>query len=263
MKSVLSEFAQYNIDVETLDKMAENAEEGTYFQWKLKDIAKVYEGFSKYLSDKYITNEELLDVLCNVIGKSELLKDSVIAFDGFTGFTPVQDKVMKELLHVCKKVIVTVTIDEKENPYTFTHPYQLFALSKRMVTGLVSLAKEERTEIDDAVCLPQNPPYRFRENPSMTFLEKHLFRYTTESFSKEQDSISLHCAKMPKDEVAFVMQEIRRLVRVKGYRYRDIAVIAGNISTYADYMEKTAKMYDVPIFMDYKRVFFEFFCGIY
>ncbi|MDO4452028.1 PD-(D/E)XK nuclease family protein [Faecalimonas sp.] len=253
VKSVLSEFAQYNIDVETLDKMAENAEEGTYFQWKLKDIAKVYEGFSKYLSDKYITNEELLDVLCNVIGKSELLKDSVIAFDGFTGFTPVQDKVMKELLHVCKKVIVTVTIDEKENPYTFTHPYQLFALSKRMVTGLVSLAKEERTEIDDAVCLPQNPPYRFRENPSMTFLEKHLFRYTTESFSKEQDSISLHCAKMPKDEVAFVMQEIRRLVRVKGYRYRDIAVIAGNISTYADYMEKTAKMYDVPIFMDYKR----------
>lgn len=253
VKSVLSEFAQYNIDVETLDKMAETAEEGTYFQWKLKDIAKVYEGFSQYLSDKYITNEELLDVFCNVIGKSELLKDSVIAFDGFTGFTPVQDKVMKELLHVCKKVIVTVTIDEKENPYTFTHPYQLFALSKRMVTGLVSLAKEERTEIDDAVCLPQNPPYRFRENPTMVFLEKHLFRYTTESFSKEQDSISLHCAKMPKDEVAFVMQEIRRLVRVKGYRYRDIAVIAGNISTYADYMEKTAKMYDVPIFMDYKR----------
>lgn len=253
VKSVLSEFAQYNIDVETLDKMVETAEEGTYFQWKLKDIAKVYEGFSKYLSDKYITNEELLDVLCNVIGKSEILKDSVIAFDGFTGFTPVQDKVIKELLHVCKKVIVTVTIDEKENPYTFIHPYQLFALSKRMVTGLVSLAKEERTEIDEAVCLPQNPPYRFRENPSMAFLEKHLFRYTTESFSKEQDSISLHCAKMPKDEVSFVMQEIRRLVRVKGYRYRDIAVIAGNISTYADYMEKTAKMYDVPIFMDYKR----------
>lgn len=253
VKSVLSEFAQYNIDVETLDKMAETAEEGTYFQWKLKDIAKVYEGFSKYLSDKYITNEELLDVLCNVIGKSEILKDSVIAFDGFTGFTPVQDKVIKELLHVCKKVIVAVTIDEKENPYTFTHPYQLFALSKRMVTGLVSLAKEERAEIDEAVCLPQNPPYRFRENPSMAFLAKHLFRYTTESFSKEQDSISLHCAKMPKDEVSFVMQEIRRLVRVKGYRYRDIAVIAGNISTYADYMGKTAKMYDVPIFMDYKR----------
>lgn len=253
VKSVLSEFAQYNIDVETLDKMAESVEEGTYFQWKLKDIAKVYEGFSKYLSDKYITNEELLDVLCSVIGKSEILKDSVIAFDGFTGFTPVQDKVMKELLHVCKKVIVTVTIDEKENPYTFTHPYQLFALSKRMVTGLVSLAKEERIEIEEAVCLPQNPPYRFRENPSMAFLEKHLFRYTTESFSKEQDSISLHCAKMPKDEVSFIMQEIRRLVRVKGYRYRDIAVIAGDISVYADYIEKTARMYDVPIFMDYKR----------
>lgn len=253
VKSVLSEFAQYNVDVETLDKMADSVEDGTYFQWKLKDIAKVYEGFTKYLSDKYITNEELLDVLCNVIGKSKILKDSVIAFDGFTGFTPIQDKVMKELLHLCKKVIVTVTIDEKENPYTFTHPYQLFALSKRMVTGLVALAKEEKVEIDEAVCLSQNPVYRFRENPSMAFLEKHLFRYTTESFSKEQESISLHCAKMPKDETTFVMQEIRHLVRVKGYRYRDIAVIAGNISTYADYMEKLARMYDIPLFMDYKR----------
>ena len=36
---------------------------------------------------------------------------------------------------------------------------------------------------------------------------------------------------MPKDETAFVMQEIRHLVRTKGYRYRDIAIIAGNIAT--------------------------------
>lgn len=253
MKSVLSEFSQYNIDGETLDKMIDSVEEGTYFQWKLKDIAKVYEGFSKYLSDKYITNEELLDVLCNVIGKSKILKDSVIAFDGFTGFTPVQDKVMKELLHVCKKVIVTVTIDEKENPYIFSHPYQLFALSKRMVTGLVTLAKEEKVEIEEAVCLPQNPVYRFRENPPMRFLEKNLFRYTAETFPEKQENISLHCTKMPKDETTFVMQEIRHLVRAKGYRYRDIAIIAGSISTYADYMQKIARMYDIPLFMDYKR----------
>ncbi|WP_461815924.1 PD-(D/E)XK nuclease family protein [Faecalimonas sp.] len=253
MKSVLSEFAQYNINGETLDKMINSVEEGTYFQWKLKDIAKVYEGFSKYLSDKYITNEELLDVLCDVIGKSKILKDSVIAFDGFTGFTPVQDKVMKELLRVCKKVIVTVTIDEKENPYIFSHPYQLFALSKRMVTGVVALAKDEKVEIEESVCLSQNPVYRFRENPPMRFLEKNLFRYTTEVFPEKQDNISLHSTKMPKDETTFVMQEIRHLVRVQGYRYRDIAIIAGNISTYADYMQKIARMYDVPLFMDYKR----------
>lgn len=253
MKSVLSEFAQYNINGETLEKMIDSVEEGTYFQWKLKDIAKVYEGFSKYLSDKYITNEELLDVLCDVIGKSKILKDSVIAFDGFTGFTPVQDKVMKELLCVCKKVIVTVTMDEKENPYIFSHPYQLFALSKRMVTGLVTLAKEEKVEVEEAVCLSQNPVYRFRENPPMRFLEKNLFRYTAETFSGKQDRISLHSTKMPKDETTFVMQEIRHLVRVEGYRYRDIAIIAGNIASYADYMQKIARMYDIPLFMDYKR----------
>lgn len=49
------------------------------------------------------------------------------------------------------------------------------------------------------------------------------------------------------------MAEIRRLTREKGYRYRDIAVIAGDVSVYADYVEKISRLYDIPIFIDYKR----------
>ena len=253
MKSLLSEFAQYDVDLEAIEHVAERAGKESSLYWKLQDISKVYQGFQEYLEGNYITNEEMLDVLCQVVAQSEILRDSVIALDGFTGFTPVQEKLLRELLHICQDVIVTVTIDGREDPYVLKHNYQLFAMSKQTVTSLVKIAKEERILIRDAITLYENPPYRFRENEAMAFLEHNIFRYSQNVFTKEQNSIHLHCERNPKEEAEYVMGEIRRLVRTKGYRYREIAVIAGDVSAYADYIEKMAEVYEVPIFMDYKR----------
>ena len=58
----------------------------SYLYYKLKDIRKVYEGFEDYLSEKYITKEEMLDVLSDAVPRSNILKGSVVAMDGFTGF---------------------------------------------------------------------------------------------------------------------------------------------------------------------------------
>ena len=87
------------------------------------------------------TKEELLDVLSRVVCKSEILKNSTIVLDGFTGFTPVQNRLLGELMKHCRKVMITVTIDPTEDPYRYEHPYQLFALSKHMVTSVIQLAK--------------------------------------------------------------------------------------------------------------------------
>ena len=38
-------------------------------------------------------------------------------FDGFTGFTPIQNRLIQELMRVCAETIVTVTIGVGEDPY--------------------------------------------------------------------------------------------------------------------------------------------------
>ena len=68
----------------------------------------------------------------------------MIALDGFTGFTPVQNRLLGELMSICKEVLVTVEMDGREDAFRYTHPYQLFALSKQMVTGLVQIAGERK-----------------------------------------------------------------------------------------------------------------------
>ena len=153
VKSVISEFTQYAIQEETLEQMIEEVKDSSNLYYKLQDIKTIYHGFREYLREKYITGEELLDVLCTVVGESKILKDSVVVLDGFTGFTPVQNKILRELFGVCKRVVITVTMEQKENPFSYKHPYQLFALSKQMVTSLITIAKETKTDVEEPIYL--------------------------------------------------------------------------------------------------------------
>lgn len=253
VKSVISEFTQYDIGSKELERMISETDEGTYLYYKLQDIKKIYEGFYRYLEEKYITKEELLDVLCDVTVTSRLLKDSVIVLDGFTGFTPVQNRLLKELMTVCEQVIVTVTMDGREDPYVLKHKYQLFALSKQMVIGLVQIAGEHRILMEEPVCLYDRPVYRFRENKTLGFLESELFRYSKKRFEQEPEGLEIHTVRSPKEEVEFAAREIRKLVRTEGYRYREIAVVTSDMSVYADYMEKVFHKFEIPVFMDHKR----------
>ncbi len=253
IKSIISEFTQYDIQPEFLDEMVAKAEHQTNLSYKLHDIKVVYENFKEYLKEKYITNEEILDVLASVANQSALLKDSIVVLDGFTGFTPVQNKLLKELLKICQDVLVTVTMDKKENPFSYTHPYQLFALSKQMVTTLSQLAKESGIEVKTPIYLYHDPIYRFRENAPLSFLESNLFRYSRKTYDESQDTIQIWCAKNPYEEVDFVAQKIRYLIRKEACRYQDIAVLTNGIQDYANYIERIFEQYEIPVFMDSKR----------
>lgn len=253
MKSIISEFTQYDISPETLEEMIVKAEKYPNLYYKLKDIQTVYDAFRGYLQEKYITGEEVLDVLATAVPKSKLLRDSVVVLDGFTGFTPIQNRLLSELLRVCDKIMITVTMDQRENPFRYQHPYQLFALSKQMVSGLVKIAGEAKVQVDEPVYLYERPGYRFRANEELDFLESHLFRYSKEQYEGEVSAVQLWRAKNPQEEAMFVAERIRCLVRTKGYRYRDIAVLTGDVNAYANHMERSFATYDIPFFMDSKR----------
>ena len=121
VKSVISEFTQYDIGEEELDDMIDSLDEESRLYYKLKDIRLLYDGFQDYLRERYITKEELLDVLSREVRESELLKNSTVVLDGFTGFTPVQNRLILELMKYCKGVWITVIMDERENPYSYIH----------------------------------------------------------------------------------------------------------------------------------------------
>lgn len=253
VKSVLSEFDQYDIGEEELRQMKAAAGENSRLYYKLQDLEVLYIGFKKYLEDRFITKEELLDALCRVVKGSDILKESTIVLDGFTGFTPVQNRLLGELLEICREVIVTVTMDDRENPYVYKHPYQLFALGKHTVTSLIQIAAERKVSVEDPLCLYERPLYRFCDNSAMEFLERNIFRYSKECYKEKQGAVRIHVARNPREEAMKAAGRVRNLVRTKGYRYRDIGVIVSNMEVYGDDLGQAFDLYEIPVFMDHKR----------
>jgi len=159
VKSAISEFMQYGIGTEDVGKLIEFAKKRGALVQKLKDLEVLYKGFLEYIHGNFITTEETLDVLRRSLHKSKLLPGSVVVFDGFTGFTPIQNRVISELMCLCGEVIVTLSVGEGENPYLLDGEQKLFYLSKKTVADLGRLARENGVERrEDVFILPQDTP---------------------------------------------------------------------------------------------------------
>ena len=230
VKSILSEFMQYDIRDSEIQEMIEDSGDRALLQMKLKDVAVLYQAFTGYLKDLYMTGEEVMDALEKALPFSEKMKNSVLLLDGYTGFTPIQMRVVGELLAVCEKVMVTVTMDADENLSMRGKPYQLFYMSRQMIHGLSELTRE----IETPVLLKDVGKSRFSQAPALHFLEKNIFRYRKNIYKKAQDEICMFSAVNPQKEMEEAARRIARLVREKGCRYGEIAVITGNLEEYGN-----------------------------
>lgn len=259
VKSAISEFMQYGIGTKELSELAEYARKRGALYYKLKDLQVLYESFLSYIQEKFITTEETLDRLRESLPKSEIIKDCVIAFDGFTGFTPIQYRVIQELMRLTRKVIVTVTIDTEENPYQLDGEQKLFHLSKKTVADLRRLGEEAGIRMLPAViCGEVSERFpRFADNPELAHLERYLFRYPVVPYEAETTRIHLMEASTPKEEVRQTCIEIYRLLNGKnvsvGLHYRDIAVVTGSMETYGNDIEEEFAKFGIPIYLDRTR----------
>lgn len=256
LKSLISEFYQYSISIPMLEHMEEAAAEKPLLRGKLHDIIIIYKAFKEYLDQNFITAEEILEVLCGVIDKSALITDSIICLDGFTGFTPAQYKLLTILMKKAKKVLITVTIDKKDLDVP-DEEFQLFHLSKKTIRKLTDLAAEEKITVDAPLFIEDMVPgkvlYRYRNSPALAALEAGIFRYPVRSYMEEQGNISIHAARDMGQEVTFVIREIRQLIRENHYRYQDIAVVTGDITSYGRELGREFDKAGIPCFIDNKR----------
>lgn len=252
VKSMLSEFYQYGVTPELLSDQMEKEGVSRILQRKLEDMQVIYQAFQDFTKERYITMEELLDVLCSVVGQSKLLKDSVLVLDGYTGFTPVQYRLLGLLFRICSDVYVTVTatdgiLDGPENEA------DLFDMSRKMAGKLKALAEECGIEVCADVCLCRQPLYRFSQTPELDYLEHTVFRYPYRPYSGEPDGIRFIQAENPSDEIDFVVNQIHQMVKRDGYRYREIAVICGDLPGYAREITHQFEENGIPFFLDEKR----------
>lgn len=258
LKSMLSELYQYGVGPEGL-KNALSETKSPILQEKLKDLLVIYQAFQEEISQRYITAEEILDVLCRVLPDSRRIRNSVVTLDGYTGFTPVQYRLLELLMVHARKVIVTVTIGRGEDPYKPGKIQNLFHMGRQMVCRLVSLAERQNTAREGDVVLTGREGHggRFAHSPSIAFIERNLYGYTAARFAGEPGETELFQASTPGQEMEAVAARIHRLVQDEHVRYREIAVITGDLPGYGYEIINRFQAEGIPYFMDSKKSILE------
>jgi len=250
VKSFISELMQYNISPEQLQDCVKEERFAKSLNSKLQDISVMYHGFAEYLEGNYITQEELLHVLIDVAKDSKILKDSVLVLDEFTGFTPVQVELLRTLMPICSQIVVSLTIDAKENFFQSKGMQELFDMPKKTIRTLMDLAQQTHTEVLEPVVVTGGDKKRFKDARALYFLEQNLFRKTYQRQFGKTDEIQIFSLKNPKEELIWAARKINDLVQNQGYRYKDIAVVSGDVETYGNYVEQVCTKYDIPYFLD-------------
>lgn len=256
LKSLLSEFYQYRIGKETLQSLIEELDQGTMLQGKLLDMKVIFEGFQDYLKD-YTVAEQVLEVLAERVKDSELLKNSVICLDGFTGFTPIQYALIQRLYEQVDWLLVTIAIEKSELYSLLSNrwkieDYELFALSKKTIQRLYELAEEKNIFIAEPFVL-QGTPYRLKDKRELEALEKNLFRFPIHTYQGINDSIHLVSCQNPRQEANFVIRKVRELVVQGVCRYREIGIVMGDGEVYEQELREAMERLHVPYFVDQKR----------
>ncbi len=257
VKSLMSEMYQYDLSREQMKTvLGELGDEDNLLKDKLSDMLRIFQTFEERLGEEYVVAERLTELLCANISKSKLIKNSVICMDGFTGFTPIQLKCIGELLNFAKKVYTVLTIDKEFYHKNNIASHELFYLTKETRDNLGRLADKLRVQIEPDIFIQDENSNRWKGNTTneeLNHLEKNLFRYPYRKYEKQVDNISITSFDAPRGEIKGVGEEIKKLVMRQGYRYKDIAIISGNMENIIGYVEQLFPQYDIPYFLDYSR----------
>lgn len=110
----------------------------------------------------------------------------------------------------------------------------------------------ERQEEQQEEQQMEQPAADTPSHSALDFLEQNLYRYSGRVYSGKAEEIRLVQAVNPAGEISHVVRQIGKLLR-EGYRYRDMAVITGDIGSFAGELIHQFDASEIPYFLDDKK----------
>lgn len=253
VKSMLSELLQYGVTPDILRKRSMEMGTESVLYAKLQDITVIYEAFLDRIHEKYMTTEEVPDRLCDVIEQSDMIRRVHVFLDDFTGFTPIQYRLMTRILQLAPRVVMTLNVDVAENPYQTVSMEHLFYLPKDTIFQLERICHEHQVSREADILLEDNEKGRFAGHPELAAMEKNLFRKRAAARAEKPEDLMAFRLTSPNDEMGFVAMKIHEYAARKHYRYRDMAVVASDMNLYRSSADYWFDKYQIPCFFDGRR----------
>ena len=245
--TLITELKKHGVKLEDLEKEIEKVDD-KYLKTKLEDINLIYKEFENQIQNKYIEENDVLTILANNIEKTDLIKDSIIYIDEFSGFTSQEYDVLKELIRYAKQVNLTICIDKLE--WGVNPDVDIFYSNKITLKRILELVEKNGFKLEEPIYLENQ--YRFKTE-ELRHLSNNIYNIKSTTYEKNVENINLFLAKNQYTEIENVAKKIIQLVKNKNLRFKDISIISKDIESYSSLIRAIFPKYDIPVFIDEKR----------
>lgn len=252
LNDYISQLKQYDVTPEMYKEMASGLPEGDALSLKTLDISKVYTAYDERIRGKYTDSEDYVELFLEKADGSELLAKASVWVYGFDSFAPKSLKVLGKLMALCPEVNVVLTYDEGAADEA------LFGLTGTVRDNLLAEAAENGADVGRIASVAQMfPDGRYsvkKASGEIEHLEHELFSIMPRPMTKgAEEGITVIESANFYNEAESAAAYILHLVRDKGYRYRDIAVICNDAEQRGAALEHAFDEYGLPAFVDKKR----------
>lgn len=245
---LMSEFKQSMVGPEDLVRLQETFSKNPLLRDKLHDSALIYRGLARFLEDKqYMDNDDYLLALVDRMHRSASLQGAYIWVDSFVTFSPLTLRVIQELMLLSSEISITLTLDPLASP----RDVELFEPSHRALQRFQEFTRKSSLKEDVIALLPE--PHRALQRPELSHLESELYAFPARTMDREIEAISIWACSNIYHEIDRLAREIIARARDGGLRWREMAVVCGDIKNYGPLIKRTFEEYGIPCFIDSKR----------
>ena len=253
IQAILSEFYQYQVTDAMLEQTIAKLNPDKSLYYKLKDLRLIYKEFKNAIQEKYMVAEQVLAMLKEVAAESSLLRGASVYFDGFHGFTPLQYSIIEELIKMDLDLYFSVTMDAAKVGANQIDENDLFFWSMQMMDKIRYLAGKHKILVAPSILLKDS--YRVLEKSILRQFEQNLFQAPAIPCYGTNEEIEFGYASTQEKEIRYVAKKIKNYVMQEGYRYKDFAIVTGNVETYVDLIKHSMNQMEIPFFLDYSEPF--------
>lgn len=242
----MKELATAGLSAEKLLELSEQLGDNLLSS-KLYDLGKIYSAYKALLGSVYIDPIDDLDFTFGKIAETGYFKKKALFFDGFTSFTGQQYRLIRQAVLDAQSVYFAFCTDNCTDV-----PFSVFSSVNDTVAKIKKIAALCGCDQNETIALTKTHYSVPVLSAAESYLATGKFEQSDFQSDSENGGIAVYKADTKYDEFMHIAAEIHRLVRTKGYRFRDFCIISRNTGAYLSPLKLACKKLSVPLFADEK-----------
>ena len=220
-------------------------ETGSYLSLKLSDINRIYEAYEESIEGRFTDSEDYIRFYGQLMEDSDLIRRSSIWITGFDTFTPLNMEIIQRLIMTSEQVNIVMTWGDAKAAEPGSGPD---ADARFLTTG-------GGEGLFDLTGFVMDNLKNLAEGAGVAWKQEKIPHIHRDSIWEDDpaDKITLVKTSNIYAEADRAAACVTELVRDKGYRYRDIAVICNDMDVRGGVLRRTFERWGIPAFADRKR----------